>query len=78
MWFIVALVYFSSETQIARMQDPFMTKEICQSFYQSNLAVRDDIIKLYPQQTGHALVCLTEEQIKELIVDPENNQGQPI
>ena len=77
MWFIVALVYLGGETHVTRMQDPFTTKEICQSFYQSNLAVRDDVMKLYPQQTGHTLVCLTQEQIKEIIVGPYE-QGQPI
>ncbi len=67
MWFIVAIVYVAGDNYYTRMQEPFMTKELCQKFYQSSTAVRDDVMKLYPNQTGHTLVCLTEEQVQELI-----------
>lgn len=77
MWFIVAIVYIGGDNYYTRMQEPFMTKELCEKFYQSSMAVRDDVMKLYPNQTGHTLVCLTEEQIKELVVDLDK-QGQSI
>ena len=67
MWFIVAIVYIAGDNYYTRMQEPFQTKELCQKFYQSSTAVRDDVMKLYPNQTDHTLVCLTEEQVQELI-----------
>ena len=68
-WFIVAIVYIAGDNYFTRMQEPFMTKELCQKFYQTNMAVRDDVMKLYPNQTGHTLVCLTGEQVRDLILD---------
>jgi len=67
-WFIVAIVYIVGEKQPqwASMDKAFQTRELCQQYYQKNLAVRDDIMKLYPNQRSHTLTCLDKESIDML------------
>ena len=67
-WFIVAIVYIVGEKQPqwAQMDMPFQTRELCQQYYQTHLDVRDDIMKLYPNQRSHTLTCLDKESINML------------
>lgn len=67
-WFIVAIVYIigQKEPQWATMDMAFQTKELCQKYYQTNLAVRDDVLKLYPNQRSHTLTCMNIKTINEL------------
>lgn len=67
-WFIVAIVYMvgEKEPQWATMDKPFQTRELCQQYYQTNLDVRDDIMKLYPNQRSHTLTCLDIKTINQI------------
>ena len=67
-WFIVAIVYIVGEKQPqwASMDMPFQTRESCQEYYLANMDVRDDVMKLYPNQRSHSLVCLDKQTIDEL------------
>ena len=66
-WFIVAIVYMQDGTErIKQMQKPFRTRELCQQFYRDTPSVRRDIMVMFPQQTGHTLVCLDQNQITEM------------
>ena len=48
------------------MNQGFQTKELCQKFYQTNTAVRNDVLLLEPTQRGHTLVCLQQTDIDNL------------
>ena len=67
-WFIVAIVYFTGveEAQFVQMEQVFDSKHECQQFYIGNTGVQNDVLLMYPNQSGHTLVCLSELQIQEL------------
>lgn len=65
-WFIVAIVIVHGDTYYSKMDRAFQTKEVCQKYYQRNMSVRDDVLLMYPQQSGHTLVCLNKDQIAPL------------
>tara|TARA_E500000178_G_C16773117_1_gene640105 strand:- start:541 stop:765 length:225 start_codon:yes stop_codon:yes gene_type:complete len=67
-WFIVAIVYMwgSEQPEWASMDKSFRTRELCQEYYLANMDVRDDVMKLYPNQRSHSLVCLDEQTIDQL------------
>jgi len=67
-WFIVAIISFhnSDEVVVKKMNQGFQTKELCQKFYQTNTAVRNDVLLLEPTQRGHTLVCLQQTDIDNL------------
>ena len=67
-WFIVAIVYMwgSEQPEWASMDKPFPTRELCQEYYLANMDVRDDVMKLYPNQRSHSLVCLDKQSIDML------------
>ena len=68
-WFIVAIVTFhNGEIKFEQMQKPFATKELCQQYYQSNMDVRNDVLRMHPTQRGHTLICLTKKQIQDITV----------
>ena len=67
-WFIVAIVYIwgEKEPKWTHMNMPFQTRELCQKFYQTDMAVRDDITIMYPNARSHTLVCLDKKSLDEL------------
>jgi hypothetical protein len=68
-WFIIALVYFNNteEINIHKMTSPsFSTKENCMNYYINEPSVKQDILLLEPNQKGHTLLCLTQQQIDQL------------
>jgi len=67
-WFIVAIISFhnSDEVVVKKMAKAFQTKELCQTFYQTNMSVRNDVLLLEPTQRGHTLVCLQQTDIDNL------------
>lgn len=74
-WFIVAIVTFhNGDTTVEQMQKPFATKELCQQFYLDVPGVKNDVLKMFPNQRGHTLLCLTIEDIKEITVPEEGTQ----
>lgn len=67
-WFIVAIVYFTGveEAQFVQMEEVFDNKNECQQFYINEPDVQNDVMLMYPNQSSHTLVCLSELQIQEL------------
>lgn len=67
-WFIVAIVYFTGveEPQFVQMEEVFDSKQECQKFYMDETDAQNDVMLMYPEQSGHTLVCLSELQIQEL------------
>ena len=68
-WFILAMIYHTGvvDPQYVLMDShSFDSKEVCQQFYLTQEGVKQDIMTMYPEQSGHTLVCINEIQLKEL------------
>lgn len=67
-WFIIAVVYFTDAPDKVTFMDskPFETREKCMHFYQNNIGVRNDVLKMYPDQRGHSLFCIDNNKLNEV------------
>ena len=76
-WFVVAVIYLpDGKEAMKHITRPFQTRELCQAFYRNTPSVRKDIMIMFPEQTGHSLMCFNQEQLDLLREQVKRQQDE--